>query len=315
MSSRRRIRRSRGGGYEVRLAAEERSLLTALSGHLIALLEGVGETPLGDLPDALRRLLPPAYTTDPDAERGYVSMTREDLVEHHRESLETMVVTARATWLDDDQLTAWLAALNDLRLALGSMLGVTEDESEPPLASDRQAELIAYLYLGGLQSEIIDILERTLPDPVPGADDLVPEDPWGEPPAGCAGTARNNRVADERAANGAPSAHDHGLGRDLADDGEGPSPAAREVGAAAGPSGPARHPVRLPGTPREIAGNGSSTYFRESLQATIAVTGLADGPASTDGSAEQGAFADERLVTMVRDRVTSSQDLGARVTR
>ena len=111
-------------------------------------------------------------------------MTREDLVEHHRESLETMLVTARATWLDDDQLTAWLAALNDLRLALGSMLGVTEDEIELPLADDRQAELIAYLYLGGLQSEIIDILERTLPGPVPGADDLVPEDPWGEPPGG-----------------------------------------------------------------------------------------------------------------------------------
>ena len=44
-----------------------------------------------------------------------------------------MSVTAKATWLDDEQLAAWLAALNDLRLALGSMLGVTEDEIEPPM--------------------------------------------------------------------------------------------------------------------------------------------------------------------------------------
>ena len=47
-----------------------------------------------------------------------------------------------------------------------------------------QAEWIAYHYLGGLQSELIDILEGSLPDPVPGADDLVPDDHWGEPPGG-----------------------------------------------------------------------------------------------------------------------------------
>ena len=110
-------------------------------------------------------------------------MTRMDLVEHHRESLETMSATASATWLDDDQLVAWLAALNDLRLALGSMLGVSED-GEPPVDGADQAEWIAYMYLGTLQIELIDLLERTLPDPVPGADDLVPQDHWGDPPGG-----------------------------------------------------------------------------------------------------------------------------------
>ncbi|MGO9962255.1 MAG: DUF2017 family protein [Acidimicrobiales bacterium] len=184
MSFRHRIRPARKGGYELRLAAEERTLLTVLPGHLVSLLEGVGETPPCDLPDALRRLLPPAYANDPDAERAYESMTREDLLEHHRESLETMSATAHATWLDDDQLVSWLAALNDLRLALGSMIGVTEDETEPPVGDEHQAEWIAYLYLGGLQAELVDILEQTLPDPVPGADDLVPEDHWGEPPGG-----------------------------------------------------------------------------------------------------------------------------------
>ncbi|MGA2803910.1 MAG: DUF2017 family protein [Acidimicrobiales bacterium] len=184
MSFRRRIRPARNGGYELRLATEERTLLTVLPGHLVSLLEGVGETPPGDLPDALRRLLPPAYTNDPDAERAYESMTRQDLLEHHRESLETMSATAHATWLDEDQLVSWLAALNDLRLALGSMIGVTEDETEPPLGDEHQAEWIAYLYLGGLQAELVDILEQTLPAPVPGADDLVPEDHWGEPPGG-----------------------------------------------------------------------------------------------------------------------------------
>jgi uncharacterized protein DUF2017 len=184
VSFRRRIRPAREGGYEIRLGAEERKLLEVLPLQLVSLLDDVGDKPPGELPDALRRLLPPAYTTDPDAEHSFVSMTREDLLEHHRESLETMSATAKATWLDDDQLAAWLAALNDLRLSLGSMLGAREDETEPPAAHSHPAEWIAYLYLGGLQSELIDILEGTLPEPTPGADDLVPEDVWGEPPGG-----------------------------------------------------------------------------------------------------------------------------------
>jgi hypothetical protein len=152
--------------------------------QLVSLLDDVGDKEPEELPDVLRRLLPTAYTTDPDAERSFVAMTREDLLEHHRESLETMSATAEETRLNDDQLVAWLAALNDLRLSLGSMLGATEDETEPPAAHSHPAEWIAYLYLGALQSEVVDVLEQTLPDPVPGADDLVPEDLWGEPPGG-----------------------------------------------------------------------------------------------------------------------------------
>jgi hypothetical protein len=184
VSFRQRIRPARGGGYDVRLASEERELLAALPLQLVSLLADVGDEAPGELPDALRRLLPPAYSTDPEAERAYVSLTRQDLVEHHRESLETMSATAKATRLDDNQVAAWLAALNDLRLVLGSMLGVSEDSPEPPPDSEHQAEWIAYHYLGGLQSELIDLLSKTLPDPVPGADDQVPDDHWGEPPGG-----------------------------------------------------------------------------------------------------------------------------------
>ncbi len=184
MSFRRRIRPARDGGYEVRLGADERRLLSALPLQLVSLLDDVGERPSSELPGVLRRLVPPAYTTDADAERSFMSMTREDLLAHHREALQTMSATAKANRLDEDQLVGWLAALNDLRLFLGSMLGTKEDEDEPPAAQTHPAEWIAYMYLGGLQSEIIDILEETLPAPVPGADDLVPDDLWGEPPGG-----------------------------------------------------------------------------------------------------------------------------------
>lgn len=184
MSPRRRVKAARSGGYDVRLPTEERELLSSLPGQLVSLLDDVDDAPSDQLPDAIRRLLPRAYSTDDEAEAAYVALTRQDLVEHHREALELLAATASATHLDDEQLSGWLAALNDLRLVLGSILDVTEQDVGLPATDPRQAEWIAYHYLGALQSEVIDALSGALPPPVPGADDLVPEDTWGEPPGG-----------------------------------------------------------------------------------------------------------------------------------
>ncbi|MGD1012382.1 MAG: DUF2017 family protein [Acidimicrobiales bacterium] len=184
MSIRRRIRPSRDGGFTVRLAPEERALLTVLPLQLLSQLDALGVDSSCEPPELLRRLMPPAYPTDPDAETAFALMTRQDLLDHHRETLETMSLTAQATWIDEHQSAAWLAALNDLRLTLGTMLGATEDGAEPPVTADHQAEWIEYLYLGCLQSELIDVLEAQLPAPVPGADELVPGDHWGDPPGG-----------------------------------------------------------------------------------------------------------------------------------
>ena len=51
---------------------------------------------------------------------------------------------------------------------------------------------------------------------------------------------------------------------------------------------------------REIAGR-AVTYFRESLHAAIAVTGLAPGAVGGNGAGEQAEFANEWLVTAVRN--------------
>jgi hypothetical protein len=45
-------------------------------------------------------------------------------------------------------------------------------------------QALYYYYLSGLQTELIDFLSSWLPPPVPRADDLIPEDPWGEPLGG-----------------------------------------------------------------------------------------------------------------------------------
>ncbi len=181
MSPRRRISRSRRGGYDLRLPPGERALLAALPGqlgHLLGEMARDGGAP----PEALRRLFPVAYVRDELAEATYEAIMRRELLEHHQEALEVLARTSTAEHLDEDQAASWLAAVNDLRLVLGTSLGVTEEAAPPDESDPAFSDWVYYSYLSYLQGELIDALSEALPPPVPGADDAVPEDPWGEPP-------------------------------------------------------------------------------------------------------------------------------------
>ena len=45
-------------------------------------------------------------------------------------ALDTLSKTADATELSEEQLDAWVRALNDIRLWLGTLLDITEDEPD-----------------------------------------------------------------------------------------------------------------------------------------------------------------------------------------
>jgi hypothetical protein len=196
MMFRRRISPARdgSGGCRLHLSQGERALLASLPNDLAGVLttfedSGAGSAAEAGLPPSLKRLFPPAYTRDDEAERSYQALARADLLEHHRESLVTMAETAGATALTAEQVNEWLGALNDLRLVIGTILDVTEDGESlaASLANADEAakhQIAVYQYLSGLQSEVIEFLETLLPDPIPGADDQVPSDPWGEPIGG-----------------------------------------------------------------------------------------------------------------------------------
>ena len=181
---RRRIERDRNGRYKVRLPNEERDLLADLPAqleHALAALASTSAPP----PSGFSRLFPTAYPTDPDAEATYVAVQRPELLDRRRATLSVLATTSGATELDEEQVAFWLGALNDLRLVLGTTLGVTEDDTGEVEAEDPHfAEWQVYRYLSYLESEIVDALSGALPPPLAGADDLVPEDPWGEPPGG-----------------------------------------------------------------------------------------------------------------------------------
>ncbi|MFZ0172715.1 MAG: DUF2017 family protein [Acidimicrobiales bacterium] len=200
--------RDHPGGCVLRLSQPERALLERLPREIddvLGALESASDRPLADdhelepapdlglagfpaiegvpaVPPSLRRLFPPAYTRDDEAERKYVGATRSELLEHHRQALQTLSETATAKVLDAEQVQQWMTALNDIRLVLGTVLEVRED-GEPP-AGPLPQQLLYYYYLSGLQVELVDFLAGWLPDPTPGADDLTTEDPWGEPLGG-----------------------------------------------------------------------------------------------------------------------------------
>jgi len=177
--SRRRVRALARGGFEIRLPADERHLLAYLPGQLAQLLAGVSD--VEEPPEPLRRLFPPAYVNDEPSQLAYETVTRGELSEHHRRALEVLVETAQRKSVTAEELEAWLVALNDLRLVLGTTLGVTEDAPELTPDDPRVGEWAAYGYLSYLLGEVVDALSGQLPPPVPESGDDLPPDPWGEP--------------------------------------------------------------------------------------------------------------------------------------
>ena len=158
----RRVRRTRRGGYEIRLPDEERALLRNVAPQLRQLLDG-------DLADpSLRRLFPTAYHQDPERDREYQALVRDDLADRRRAAVDRFVATVDADRLTEEELVAWLGAINDLRLVLGTRLDVSEDEGPLLDEDDPDAPLVAlYGYLGWLLEQVVDALSDGLPEVEP----------------------------------------------------------------------------------------------------------------------------------------------------
>ena len=149
---RRRVKRTRAGSFQLRLPPEERDLLRTLPGQLRELLET-------DDP-SLRRLFPPAYVDEPELEEEYRRLMADDLVRRRQAALDIVEETIDAEQVDEEQLTAWMGAINDLRLVLGTRLDVSEDMDIEALEDDDPLTpaFALYGYLGWLQEQIVAAL-------------------------------------------------------------------------------------------------------------------------------------------------------------
>jgi hypothetical protein len=151
-----RIRRTRRGTYRVELPEEERDLLR----HLLPQLRSL----LGDEdPDdgRTRRLHPPAYADDADADADYQRLMREDLVASRLAAIDAVEASVDANELDEQQLLAWLGSVNNLRLVLGTVLDVSEELEigELPEETPDVEAYALYAYLSSLLGEMVDALD------------------------------------------------------------------------------------------------------------------------------------------------------------
>ena len=178
------FRSTRGGGVRAYLAPTEASLLRSLVGQVITLIAPDGPPPgqPDDLlawdaqfsedqlqtPDdpVLARLLPDGYRDDPDAAGEFRRYTESSLrsakQQAAQEMLDTLPEAGGKIQLTHDLAHAWLKALNDVRLALGVRLDVTEEFEQQwgrLRADDPQwAAYEVYAWLGAVQESLVQAL-------------------------------------------------------------------------------------------------------------------------------------------------------------
>ncbi|GGV73870.1 MULTISPECIES: DUF2017 domain-containing protein [Streptomyces] len=190
------------GGAAVALDTVEISIIRSLAVQLLELIgpgpaEDGDADPLAELfaegpseppsDPVLRRLFPDAYGdpagTPASAQEAaeqrarsaeFRRYTENDLRAGKRDNALTVVRTLdelasaagrgpAALKLSPEQSRCWLGALNDLRLALGARLEITdEDEADElyrlPDDDPRKPMVMAYLWLGGLQESLVATL-------------------------------------------------------------------------------------------------------------------------------------------------------------
>jgi hypothetical protein len=125
----------KGGGYALNLPSEERMLLRRLLGELRDLLLAGADGPL------MRRMFPPAYhlADDEAAETEYQRLMHEELVASRLAAvgtLEALLDGDSTPTIDAEGLAAFMNSVNALRLVLGTLLDVSEDEDELDIPDD-----------------------------------------------------------------------------------------------------------------------------------------------------------------------------------
>lgn len=161
-----------GQGVTASFTPTEAQVLRQCVAELAALL---GDDMDHDDP-AVERLFPDVYPESPEEAAEFRRLTEEDLVAGKLDHAKTVLTDLLAAGgdedgaevrLDEERADTWLRALNDVRLALGTRLGIEDDtdiEAEIDAAagrnptSPRAGQLSVYAYLTYLQESLVGAL-------------------------------------------------------------------------------------------------------------------------------------------------------------
>jgi hypothetical protein len=131
---------------------------------ILSLAEELEELQSTDRPET-RRLFPTAYPDDPERDAGYQIFARDQLIEKRRAAVEVIRQTVDGDALTAEELNSWMGVLNDLRLVLGTMLDVSEDDEAIDVDSPDADSRMLYHYLGELVHYMVEALTTSLPEP------------------------------------------------------------------------------------------------------------------------------------------------------
>jgi hypothetical protein len=153
--------RFRHGDVVARLDPAEAGIVGLLLDQLEQLLVADADDVAGD--PVMARLLPDGHRSDPELAADFRELTESSLRSGKTDDLAIVRATlpegGGEVRLDRDQAGAWLRTSNDLRLALGTRLDITED-TEPPdeIVDELDQQLAVYYWLTALQGSLVDAL-------------------------------------------------------------------------------------------------------------------------------------------------------------
>jgi hypothetical protein len=180
----------RGGGVVAALAAHEADLLRNLAAQIIELLRHESAAPSDDgslesmldftgpttAPDdpVLARLFPDAYRDDEEAAGDFRRFTESELRAGKAAQAAAVIDDLEAAGLSNEpepgsmvdveldvrRAMEWLKAFNDIRLALGTRLGIEDEEAVDHLPEDdpRAVVLEIYHWMSYLQESLVHAL-------------------------------------------------------------------------------------------------------------------------------------------------------------
>ncbi len=155
------FRASSGGDVVARLDPAEAGIVGLLLDQLEQLLDADADDVGGD--PVMVRLLPEGHRGDPELAADYRDLTEASLRSGKADDLAMVRATlppeGGEVRLDAEQAGAWLRSTNDLRLAMGTRLEISED-TEPPdeVTGEEDQQLAVYYWLTALQGSLVDAL-------------------------------------------------------------------------------------------------------------------------------------------------------------
>lgn len=145
--------------WVLNIGDDERGVLLHLLEELRSLLAEDGEAS-GASADALKRLFPTAYPDDEAKEAEYQRLMREDLVTSRLVQIDAVTAAFDGdSALEEGDVIALMQSVNAIRIVLGTILDVGEDDEVGTGGEELEAERHLYAFLSWLLDWIVRSLQ------------------------------------------------------------------------------------------------------------------------------------------------------------